>query len=309
MSQIINFDFSVSGSVLNPLSGAVLNKGVVVIRKGTHTPTLQKVDSTLLSPVYATFINGDGSYNVTVDDSGYYFVQGYSDYFLPTYYNNQNTPSLFWQNSDSIFISSAESNKNLYLSRDSSYGAGNVYGKIFLSPPGGNDFEGITLLAKSTNNAGYYSYNFSKEDGAYGVSNLPYGSYQIVAQKIGYENAISDVFTISQLNPANYDINLSFNLTDVENEKVIPGDLKLNPNYPNPFNPSTTISFSLPNTDLVKIKVYNLLGEEIAVLTNGVLNAGIHKVTFNASGLASGIYIVTLETNSSIISQKIALMK
>ena len=301
--------FSISGSFLSASTGDAISNGVVVVRKGTHTPTLQKVDSSLFSSVYAGLVNEDGSYNIAVDDSGYYFVQGYSGYFLPTYYNNQNSPSLFWQSADSILISPSQSNKNLYLVRDSSYGAGKVYGKIFIPSSGGNNFEGITLLAKSITNGSFYSYNFSKNDGSYSVSNLPYGSYQIIAQKIGFENAVSDVFTIDPLNPKYYDINLSFNLVDVENEKVIPAEIILNANYPNPFNPTTTISFGLPNTNLVKIKVYNLLGEEIAVLTNGVLNAGIHKVTFNASGLASGIYIVTLETNLSRLFQKIVLMK
>jgi len=301
--------FSISGSFLSASTGDAISNGVVVVRKGTHTPTLQKVDSSLFSSVYAGLVNEDGSYNIAVDDSGYYFVQGYSGYFLPTYYNNQNSPSLFWQNADSVLISPSQSNKNLYLVRDSSYGAGKVYGKIFMPSSGGNDFEGITLLAKSITNGSFYSYNFSKNDGTYNVSNLPYGSYQIIAQKIGYDNAVSNVFTIDPLNPKYYDINLSFNLADVSSEIIIPEELRLNPNYPNPFNPSTTISFSLPKTDLVRIKIYNILGEQVTELSNDIFNAGTHKILFNANGLSSGIYIVTLATKSTRLSQKIALLK
>lgn len=300
---------SISGNLLNSSSGSAITTGIVIVRKGTHTPTLQKVDSSFASSVYAGFVNKDGSYNIAVESSGYYYIQGYSGYFLPTYYTGQNVPSLFWQNADSILIGSLENNKNLFLTRDSSYGAGKVYGKVFISSPIGSNLEGITLVAKSTTTGGFYSYNFGKEDSTYSVSNLPYGSYQIVAQKIGFDNAVSDVFTIDSLNPNSYDINISFNIADVKNEIVFPMEIKLNTNYPNPFNPTTTISFSLPNTGLTKIKVYNLLGEEIAVLINNVLNAGEHKINFNANGLASGIYIVTLETISSVISQKIVLKK
>ena len=92
-------------------------------------------------------------------------------------------------------------------------------------------------------------------------------------------------------------------------EEFIPSELSLYPNYPNPFNPSTTISFSLPSSEIVKIKVYNLLGEEIAEIGDQIFSAGLNQVTFNANGLASGIYLISIETKSTRLSQKIALMK
>ncbi len=307
---IVNTGHSVSGNILNPLSNSTIKNGIVVVRKGTHTPTLLKADSTFAPfSVYAGIVKKDGSYNIAVEDTGYYYVQGYSSYFLPAYFNIQNSSSVFWQGADSVLLNSQQSNKNLYLVRDSSYGAGNVYGKILMPLSGNNNFEGITLLAKSIFSGNFYSYNFSKEDGTYSVNNLPYGSYQIVAQKIGYDNAISDTFTIDALNPNHYNINFSFIVADVANEIIIPEELRLNPNYPNPFNPSTTISFSLPKAELVRIKVYNILGEQVAELSNDIFNAGTHKILFNANGLSSGIYIVTLETKSTRLSQKIALLK
>ena len=91
----------------------------------------------------------------------------------------------------------------------------------------------------------------------FNINNLPYGSYQLVAQKVGFENAQSNVFTISPQNQNQFNLNIQFTLTDVEvEEKLIPVDIDLYPNYPNPFNPSTTVSFSLPISQLVKIKVY-----------------------------------------------------
>ena len=78
----------------------------------------------------------------------------------------------------------------------------------------------------------------------------------------------------------------------------IPAEFKLAQNYPNPFNPSTTIEFSIPNNALVTLKVYNPIGEEVAVLVNGELPAGSHSIKFNASGLASGIYIVKMTAGS-----------
>ena len=89
----------------------------------------------------------------------------------------------------------------------------------------------------------------------------------------------------------------------------IPAEFKLAQNYPNPFNPSTTIEFSIPNNALVTLKVYNTIGEEVAVLMNGDLPAGSYSGKFNASGLASGIYIVKMTAGSFIHVIKMNLLK
>lgn len=308
---INNTGFSVSGVVIDSVYGTPIDKGVVIIRKGTHTPTLLKQNPLASdSSVYAGFVRSDGSYNINVEDSTYYFVQGYSDYFLPTYFNSQNSASIFWQNADSVFVNQTITNKNLYLERDSSYGGGGAYGNISLPFLDAEQFDGITVFAKSLSNNQLYSYNFGKDDGRFYISNLPYGSYQLVAQKVGFPNATSSTFTISPQNQNQYQLNIQFTLTDVEIEEgFVPEEIKLYPNYPNPFNPTTTISFSLSSPQIVNIKVYNLLGEEIAEISNQIFSSGINEVSFNASGFASGIYIVSLEANSIRLSQKIALMK
>lgn len=71
---------------------------------------------------------------------------------------------------------------------------------------------------------------------------------------------------------------------------------RLDQNYPNPFNPSTTINFSITEASLVKIAVYNLLGQEVAMLLNEFKEAGPHTITFDASELTSGVYFYTIET-------------
>lgn len=75
-------------------------------------------------------------------------------------------------------------------------------------------------------------------------------------------------------------------------------DYALTQNYPNPFNPVTTISFSIPKQDFVSLKVYNVLGKEVANLVNEVKSSGMYDVTFDASSLASGVYFYKLETSS-----------
>ena len=89
-----------------------------------------------------------------------------------------------------------------------------------------------------------------------------------------------------------------------------PGKFELSQNYPNPFNPTTTISFRLPEKALVTLKVYNILGQEVAVLLNSQRNAGTYQINFDATKLASGIYIYKLSTNTGIAAvKKMTLLK
>jgi hypothetical protein len=80
-------------------------------------------------------------------------------------------------------------------------------------------------------------------------------------------------------------------------------------NYPNPFNPSTEISFTLAKSEKVKLSVYNLLGKEVAVLVNGMRNAGSQTVTFDAKNLSSGVYFYKLEAGSTVLAKKMMLLK
>jgi hypothetical protein len=88
-----------------------------------------------------------------------------------------------------------------------------------------------------------------------------------------------------------------------------PQDFLLEQNYPNPFNPTTTIRYGLPQRSLVTLAVYNTLGQEVATLVNGEKEAGYHEVVFDASGLASGVYLYRLTTGSFSEMRKVLLLK
>lgn len=83
----------------------------------------------------------------------------------------------------------------------------------------------------------------------------------------------------------------------------------LEQNYPNPFNPSTSIQFTIPEQQHVSVRVYNMLGREVATLTEGVRPAGNHTVSWDASSMSSGIYIYRLETQSFQMMKKMTLIK
>ncbi len=107
--------------------------------------------------------------------------------------------------------------------------------------------------------------------------------------------------------------------TDIKEKKLInitPYNYELSQNYPNPFNPSTKIRYLLPESGLVKLVVYNILGQQIQTLVNENKSAGTYEITWNASNLPSGIYIYRLsvgslsgQTGSYVVAKKMILMK
>ncbi len=96
--------------------------------------------------------------------------------------------------------------------------------------------------------------------------------------------------------------------TGVE-ETIVPSEFALYQNYPNPFNPATTIRFSVPRESFVTLKVYDNTGTLVTTLVKESVSAGDHTVSFNASGLASGIYFYRLESEGVAISKKMLLLK
>ena len=119
--------------------------------------------------------------------------------------------------------------------------------------------------------------------------------YRVSAQKDTLISGLSNVFEIIAI------------VTDVYDETSgIPTDYILYQNYPNPFNPHTTIKYGLPKPGLVKLVLYNILGEELTTLVNAEQNAGYHKIQFNASQYSSGIYFCKI--NSEKFSKVIKML-
>ena len=103
-------------------------------------------------------------------------------------------------------------------------------------------------------------------------------------------------------------------ITNIENKQnSLPTKFSLDQNYPNPFNPSTSIQYAISSRQLVTLKVYDILGSEVANLVNEELNAGSYKVEFNSASsikdLASGIYFYQLKAGSFVVTKKMVLIK
>ncbi len=150
------------------------------------------------------------------------------------------------------------------------------------------------------------------------------GNQKSVWQKIGFvpgfgTSSESKAYSYkdNELSSGNYiyrlkqvDFNGSFSYSREVNVSVTsPVKFTLEQNYPNPFNPSTTIKYSIPQDGFVKLKIYNLLGQELITLVNSVQKSGRYEVMFDASRFASGVYYYRIETQNFTSIKKMMLIK
>ncbi|MBU1700644.1 MAG: T9SS type A sorting domain-containing protein [Candidatus Eisenbacteria bacterium] len=91
--------------------------------------------------------------------------------------------------------------------------------------------------------------------------------------------------------------------------ELVPGKFFFSQNYPNPFKPSTTISFSLPEASSVVIKVFDITGRRVATLADGPYEAGVHNVRWEAKGVSSGIYFCRIQTGAHVATRRMMLLE
>jgi hypothetical protein len=149
-------------------------------------------------------------------------------------------------------------------------------------------------------------------DGEHNYSN--FDPNLILVQNGNTFDAINGIMYFSfsnyKLVPRNEDDFEGFNPVNVEEEEGIPSSFSLTQNFPNPFNPSTKINYSLPAASVVSLKIYNLLGQEVKTLVNNENQpAGNYTLTFDAFNLPSGIYFYRLAADSFVEVKKMILLK
>jgi len=148
---------------------------------------------------------------------------------------------------------------------------------------------------------------------SYGVYEDYWDHNEELAYGMGLDYRDNDAYYPSYLIGAIIDGKVIGNPVDVKETTAeeLPDNFELYQNYPNPFNPSTTIKFQLPASGNVKISLYNVLGEKIADLINGYLNAGTHQVSvdFSKYRLSTGIYLYSINYNNQRIFKKMMYLK
>jgi hypothetical protein len=224
------------------------------------------------------------------------------DLFVPTGFPSTTIPSLFQH----ISLYSNMTGVDIYVVRTTSNRPNGELRTI-----SGSVFNNINKPVKDAivyvkQGEEYYGSGITNEKGAYVIKSIPQGDYILIVHKIG-SSSDSKQITISENNLDN----ILFNVTPNNNSAstVDPFDFRLSQNYPNPFNPATVISYSVPTEGIVSLKVYNLVGQQVAELVNANQNAGAYNVEFNAQNLSSGVYYYKLETNGFVDTKKMILVK
>jgi hypothetical protein len=247
---------------------------------------------TTKSPIY-TLTNPTGSVGPLLVTGNFTTpVTGSQNLQLELTYNGNsfNTDNIYWDNMCLAYIVPVELTSFAALSN-------------------GADVELNWTTATETNNQGFEIERKNIE-----------GSFEQVGYVAGFGTTTEPKaysFVDSKLEDGNYtyrlkqiDFNGTFSYSEEVNVEVeIPLEYSLDQNYPNPFNPSTTIKYSIAEDGIVKIAIYNMLGEEVATLVNTQQKAGRYEVNFNASGLSSGVYVYRIEAANYTASKKLMLMK
>ncbi len=146
-----------------------------------------------------------------------------------------------------------------------------------------------------------------------------YDTYQPASGKFEgawsvYPYFASGKIIVSDMNTGLYVLKLNDTVTDIQEPQAVPRSFQLSQNFPNPFNPSTNIEFTLPKQGNVNIIVYNTLGQKIATLANGRFSPGAHSVKWNGRdsrgrAVASGIYLYRMRFNGQVVTKKMVLLR
>lgn len=137
--------------------------------------------------------------------------------------------------------------------------------------------------------------------------NIPISDIYLYQDSSEFQVVSEFIASKGTIDPKDFKRNSITEIQQINN--IAPVNFKLEQNYPNPFNPVTTIRFAIPVNGVTSLKIYNILGEQAAVLLNENLSAGEHKVEWNALKFSSGVYIYKLQSGSYLQTKKMMLLK
>jgi len=237
------------------------------------------------------------------------FAKPFSNYY-PTYFRYDGAQTLNWRMADSVIVTETGviSNINFTVKPLPDTGFGRITGII--KDGARNAVNGAFVYA--TDNTGtVYSYAISDINGNFILDGLNQGSYKLVCDLMGFNPSEKNV-EVDYQNSALQSVQFTLvpeGVTSVSDNKLSPANFSLDQNYPNPFNPSTMISYSIPIDGFVSLKVYNIIGKEVAFLVNGFQKSGKYDITFDASKLTSGVYFYTIKAGEFASTKKMILMR
>lgn len=232
--------------------------------------------------------------------------------YLPTFWKEDGSITPFWREADTLVVDSTGivSGFDFYLQSAPDSGLANIAGVI--QDGENNPVNGAYVYAY--NNAGQVQgYGVTNENGSYTIAGLIPGEYTVTGDNYGYTQDSESNITVDYGSNASQNVDLILKddtISGVENShNNVATEYALEQNYPNPFNPSTTIAFTIPMAEQVSLKVYNVLGQEVATLINDFKEAGSYQVSFDASQLTSGVYFYSISAGNFTQIRKMMLLK
>jgi hypothetical protein len=246
------------------------------------------------------FTDSLGAYTVPKVTAGSYLVLAIPfGKYGPAFYKNGAYGVMQWKQADTVVVAGDMTGIDIGVVQVVSTGIAHLGGVV---RSGNLPLEGALVVAVNADGA-EAGYGMTDGTGAYGIDGLGAGTLRIVVDLEGYNTAQQTIgvagtdFSLSQ------DFTLGVT-TSVVDRSTAPQSYALSQNYPNPFNPGTQIRFVLPVAGSVTLKVFNLLGQEVATLVSGTLAQGSHDAAWNgrdAAGraVASGVYFYRLEARGA----------
>jgi len=231
--------------------------------------------------------------------------------YKPTFFRYDGSQTMNWRQADSIVVTETSmiTNINFTVLPVITPGFAKLTG--FVKDNSNRPVEGAFVFAVDEN-SNVYTYAVSDKNGFYQIEGFELTTYSIYVDKFGYSN--NGVRTVTFDNQSVFQRQLNLTLTpetptSSESNYLVPEKFELGQNYPNPFNPSTTINWKSPESGLQILKVYNILGNEVATLVNEWREAGSYSIEFDASKLSSGTYFYKLTIGNFSEVRKMILIK
>ncbi len=279
---------------------------------------------------FNTITKTDGSYELTGLPAGDYYLFSFSPGYIGEYYDNAYDPSeakvlkvvenqpvggIDFTLSPILWMRGCP---ECDFSGEEGAGGGQVFGKV--TDGNGKVIQNATVYLLD-NGGKPVSFAQSNAEGMYELRGVPPGHYRIKATHLNFKGEFNNGTTnfadaqVIEVGNGALEINFELNSVTGVKDQSIPKTIMLYGNYPNPFNPETTIKFGLPADMLVRLRIFNLLGQEVRILGGDRFAAGDHAVKwdgrdYNGSILPSGVYFYILEIDGkSNIVQKMILLK
>lgn len=295
---------SISGTVRYNDNNEIVTEGYVKALRHSYLGNTDVLDSTAIRP--------NGSYTLTrIPPNDTFDLMAFQDDevdeldFVPTFYIS----TIYWQEAEHLYLNNDTSGINIGVFRIGNDGfssgiiSGGVYG--YSRTDSWIPIESARIYALSLNT--FRNYDITTSAGIYEIDSLPPGQYRVICDRLGYPSHFVDVY-LADTNRTNINFYYKF-LAGIYKEEKIPLKYSLSQNYPNPFNPVTHIKFSIIEKEHVCLKIYDVLGKEIAALVDELLTPGNYSAEWDGANYPSGVYFYKIETPGFSQAKKLVLLK